>query len=620
MKKNAFSLTELIISLLIISIITAAFTPVLTKKLKNQNKSLTQGGLIKNCTQIENCNICAKKLLPPTEGGGSEYICLDCKNKCNTNQYQKKEDCSCVDCDKNCISCTSEECAACAPGYGKNGKKCTQCNAGQFSDGQNACAQCNPGTYSSKGAANCAKCPAGTYSQNGASNCAPCPSGYAQNQAGQSGCWKCGAGTFSQSGQTGCALCPIGTYSDDGASNCAPCPSGTFKDSIGGGNISTCQLCPFGSYPNAKQGATGCLPIPSGHEYVNGQLKQITCALGKYLSAGKCIDCPIGTKGSASNGVNTCIPCPAGYAQDKTGQTGCWPCGAGTYSQSGQAGCTVCYGVTYQINANGHQEATESAATICSSCSGKFGEHCSNCTNSKCTECKSGYGLMENESAKSSNRACCKKKTDSDCGANAYFVANDSSGCKGICITKVNAGDAELSTLISGICTINTNTGAQTGDCSNNSKCWQGRTSNDCKNQGLYGACNRTVCTWEAAKQICANIKWDLPSWGNNGFEYIKDHMKDIQMCSTTDATSRGYAQCGQGVGLCPNSKDGVCFPDSFWGKNYNGSSNIEYMWFGVANPSNLNEGSTFRYGASDHQNPRGVRCVKSLGDNTIEY
>lgn len=133
---KAFSLIELLISLIIISLVAAAFTPVLTKNLKKQTiaVSANNSGITSECDKIDsNCELCYEK----------EEKCIMCNRTCLSNQYVDIAPCKCVNCSENCLSCNSKVCLNCATDtalmddgtckkcsqlYGSN---CTTCNKTQ---------------------------------------------------------------------------------------------------------------------------------------------------------------------------------------------------------------------------------------------------------------------------------------------------------------------------------------------------------------------------------------------------------------------------------------------------------------------------------------------------------
>lgn len=89
---KAFSLIELMISLIVISLVAAAFVPVITKKLvKSSIVAGSMGnngsnGVSSNCSKIsEDCTLCAGD------------TCLSCKNKCGTGEVLNSQNCKCED-------------------------------------------------------------------------------------------------------------------------------------------------------------------------------------------------------------------------------------------------------------------------------------------------------------------------------------------------------------------------------------------------------------------------------------------------------------------------------------------------------------------------------------------
>ena len=81
----AFTLVELMISLIVISLIAAAFVPVITKKLSSSSifAGSSGGGFSKTCSEIdEDCDLCA----------GS--ICLSCKKTCSAGETLNTTSCS----------------------------------------------------------------------------------------------------------------------------------------------------------------------------------------------------------------------------------------------------------------------------------------------------------------------------------------------------------------------------------------------------------------------------------------------------------------------------------------------------------------------------------------------
>ena len=163
-RSSAFSLIELMISLITISCIAAAFTPIVTKRLTKSNVTVTGGG----------------------SGNSDQVMEMMCANMFGDN---------CIRCSKECTKCVSthyltaeKTCSSCRSGYfcdgtsttmpcaNKYGAGCTTCNSEK-------CLLANSGYYiSSDGYSiacstqydpNCATC--------NATQCSACKTGYAFN-------------------------------------------------------------------------------------------------------------------------------------------------------------------------------------------------------------------------------------------------------------------------------------------------------------------------------------------------------------------------------------------------------------------------------------------------------
>lgn len=103
--------------------------------------------------------------------------------------------------------------------------------------------------------------------------------------------------------------------------------------------------------------------------------------------------------------------------------------------------------------------------------------------------------------------------------------------------------------------------------------CWQGTTSSNYDSEnGGYSGQNRTVCNFEAAKEICdkfnfANKTWRLPAIDEfatfaNGYS-IGLGASGLMLCDTSAGFFSAY--CAAGWGLCKGSYDGNCNPNYVW-------------------------------------------------------
>ena len=122
-----FSLVELMISLIVISIVTAAFAPIVTKKLKTSDMSIGTGSSDyvfdeAICSaSVQNCSICV----------------ADSCVKCKEGYYLDENECKA--CTDSCLSCTnSSKCLKCKDGFYPKDDKCKAC-----SDNLRGCKQCS---------------------------------------------------------------------------------------------------------------------------------------------------------------------------------------------------------------------------------------------------------------------------------------------------------------------------------------------------------------------------------------------------------------------------------------------------------------------------------------------
>ena len=134
-KVFAFSLVELMISLITISCIAAAFAPVITKKLNKSSVAVRSGNqLLSDCSKFNqdgkyNCKACY-----PDQ-------CIVCTLTCPVERWLDLKQCTCRLCIGNsndpknpnpCLSCVDgTTCNRCKAGYYKNGNSCADCPAGK---------------------------------------------------------------------------------------------------------------------------------------------------------------------------------------------------------------------------------------------------------------------------------------------------------------------------------------------------------------------------------------------------------------------------------------------------------------------------------------------------------
>ncbi len=336
---SAFSLIELMISLIVISSISAAFAPVISKRLSSTATTISsgQGSISTKCEDKfgADCTLCYKTK------------CIICLKSCTSNTYVDIPTCTCKSCSSiatNCTKCNDEKCLQCNLGYKLVNGKCEKCPAGYSCNGITQTI-CSAGTYSGAGAASCTACQAGKY----------------QASKGKSYCDTCPAGKYSAAGASSCSTCQAGKYSSAGAGSCSTCPAGKYS-AAGAGSCSTCQA---GKYSSA--GASSCS----------------TCEAGKYSAAGagSCTPCSEG-KYQPNSGKSSCIVCPAGKYQPNTGQTACIACPRGQYQKyTGKTSCDPCGSGKTTLNTG------STSSSSCINCP----SNCTNCDGTTCKECASGY-------------------------------------------------------------------------------------------------------------------------------------------------------------------------------------------------------------------------------------
>ena len=175
LKFLGFSLVELMISLIVISIVTAAFAPVVTKKLKTSDMSIG--------------------------AASSDYI-FD-EEICNKTI-------------KNCSVCVKDECVRCKIGYYLSDNECKKCSDNcAMCDSQQGCIKCNDGYYLDD--TTCKICPEGCKNCTSSSNCETCEDKYVKSGAS---CIKCPNHCASCSSSTSCSTCDSGYMLSRGDKGC----------------------------------------------------------------------------------------------------------------------------------------------------------------------------------------------------------------------------------------------------------------------------------------------------------------------------------------------------------------------------------------------------------------
>lgn len=378
---KAFTLIELLISIVAIALVTSAMAPIITKKVK-ASRTLVDADQVRTqpfCNKFSSdCHMCYPKK------------CIVCDRVCGevnttlgkTSTVLNKDMCRCALCNSGKPTSNPNDYD---PNNVTNDPNCYSCTFGS-----SKCNGCMPGFYFEAG--KCTECPVGHYCEGGTKTKQACPAGQYQDKTKQTECIKCDKGTYNTgTGNTTCKKCDPGYYQDEqGKTSCKACEGSKGKFSSNSG-ATICSDCEKGNKVNTTDAASACTP----------------CAPGTYTSEiGKttCTPCPAGQSASSS-GCSTCTKCEKGYYASGTGNSACSPCAAGKYaSDKGWAACSNCPTGKYSTG----------AAVTCTDCTSITG--CTACvsTNGNCTTCKAGY--------KNTNYKCTK------CEA-GYYAVQGSAAC-----------------------------------------------------------------------------------------------------------------------------------------------------------------------------------------------
>ena len=223
----AFSLVEVMISLVVVSSILAAFMPVMVKKSKRTiNVAGSISKITSDCSETfsSDCSLCQ-----------GTKVCYICSKQCSAADYKDVDTCTCKPCseiDANCTSCQD---------FGK----CTSCKSGYYLE-NNQCNLCPSGYYCTNSIK--IACPAGTFAQGDGvrTSCTSCPSGTYSSivaAASSSACMPCPSGTYSTGGAVSCTTCESGYYSDGGIkTSCSAKTQNCTKCDKGDGSCTACAI------------------------------------------------------------------------------------------------------------------------------------------------------------------------------------------------------------------------------------------------------------------------------------------------------------------------------------------------------------------------------------------
>ncbi len=88
-KRQGFSLIELLVGLVIISVALAAFAPIVNKKLRVQSMAL-DSKLTEKCSKWPDCKLCQ----------GTKY-CVQCNLECDVDHILNITNCTCIEQEEN---------------------------------------------------------------------------------------------------------------------------------------------------------------------------------------------------------------------------------------------------------------------------------------------------------------------------------------------------------------------------------------------------------------------------------------------------------------------------------------------------------------------------------------
>lgn len=582
--------------MLIIAIIIAALTPLITKKLTKL--SIAKNRLTTKCQPYFPDGFCAFCYTTPKS-------CVVCTKDCLEGQYKDVENCECKECsimhnDAKCTKCNLENCLQCEDGYyldsnnkcvicpigyycyidneGKSQK--VPCPKGKYNDieGQKECKLCNKSTSTQTGSVaistamtQCTNCTDGKYAkQEGqetiCEDCVkgyycpqgkliPCPQGYANNSLGQSVCTACAKsdtdiqGSVAQNtAMTECTKCESKYYSANAAQSlsCNICPSGYYCID---GKIAP---CPKGS-ANANQGQTTCVQCKKSTSTTQGSVATSTAMTS-------CTFCSPGYYAEKDGQGTQCTKCPIGYScpqgmlkQCQSGQTSaqgaasCIDCSQGCTACSQTAdNCSSCKADYYLQGTSclpcsvGYY--SNAGATKCLSCS-QMNANCTQCTSNSCTKCESGYYSKANSKTCTScsvfHEKCTSCTQDGCMGCAQGYEVNGTS-----CKLSFNC-EEEGGVAYDNICAKSFNSCTTANACLSSSSC-----SIVVKNQ-------RDQAIWDfctpANLNVSSNHTWRAPSYSEMTLIAQKNgtSFKNVNALTITSKVS--------GIGITTCTTKGKC-------------------------------------------------------------
>ena len=524
--KSGFSLIELMISLIIISLIAAAFVPVITKKLARSSivagsfGNNSSGGVSENCSNIsEDCALCAGD------------TCLSCKKTCSAGETLDTTNCTCKFKGTYYIPVNGLHVTKFAMGDSKY----TQIpdSAGvKVVDKNTACGSSSEKYYTAK----C--CWKATIDDSSYCN---------SNNGSYSGCERTVC-TWAAAN----AICE--NYKQDGKTWRLPSTSETsawWGDySVGKGDDGL-MLCATGS-TNTSQYFSSCTSGFSRfgdnkvyYECVYDGIQGKRCNLDRIWNKEEDVGYNMHyTAWAASEGVYGNWREQISWLEPSTVRcvSDIVP-NCETYAADGET-CIACKDGYYLSN---NQCKVRTTVANCATYS---------TTADKCESCSSGYKL--------SNNTCV---SDFDCSGKYFMKIGN------LCVTKYNMGDSDETAIPSEARISVVNIGTRCGNVRNYTDkcCWKGATSGTPCNSANsdYSTCNRLACNWMAANAICAHYKkfdkhWRLPELSEMSNWYTNSNNKGNDGLMLCDDSSTSSLFCAS-AGVCSYSYSNYCYVSAIY-------------------------------------------------------
>ena len=591
-----FSLVEIVVGLIIISVLLAAFAPIISKKLKNSSISV---GL--NSFGSGN-----------NSGDGDTEDDNPCQGKqCSPGKYANKWDnCKCTPCTASfCKKCENNECSECTDGY-------------ELIDGE-----CKGGTAScresgGKPTQECCESVGAVYLPKETTGLATdlCMMKYNAFDGNISGVKPAENLVKVVDVKKPCTIKNCCWKATDSNKSSSSCTNGANGDSSYSGCTRTiCQataaekICSNWSPAHYAPGAWR-LPTLAELNALKGNISILSSNQG---SAGLQL-----CDGSSSNGTDKC--------SEKSGA--CLVASENTSGDVDTCSPHRIWGVGnsfLDLSSGVASTGTESNAYMSPK-------------SVRCVTSNVGSGRYYTHNV---DYSIGEPASQEDCDKfNAFFVSakyNGNPNGRNICVTKFNALDlngpfnpVDSSIVKLGIKFVNN----QTEYCKSKSCCWQGVTSDNYTNSTVYGGSSRTVCQATSAEILCNNWNptgslkgaWRLPykeelnaiaqyipyETAYSYFLNLYMNGDGLQLCDSS--SSNGVDRCTEKGGACLVASENIsgdvdtCSPHRIWGV---GNSFLD-LSSGVA---------SIKTESDAYMSPKSVRCVTdailktSVADQTLE-